>query len=424
MTDTIVKMPRLADTLVEGTVGKWLKQVGESVAVGEPLVSIETDKVTTDVTAPAAGSVLELLVPEGQTVAVETPIARIGAAEGAAASSATPATSAAPETTAPPQVDTQLDEATVMRTVTDQAPSVTRSVTGPKTTPLAARLLAEHGLRASDLGTAGRVTKADVLRYLAERHEPSVHGEPMEGSEPFERLPDNVVPLSSMRKAIAEHMVRARKTIPMGQTVLQADLTDVANWREREKGPFELREGAALTYTVLFVHALAQALRAPREPAPRQSQKQAGAQSHEQRPVDIGVAVALEAGLIVPVIRGADALSLAETARALADVAERARSGKLQPGETRGALMTVTNVGSFGNLFASPIVPLEQIGILGPGIVERRPMPTKDGGIKIGWRCWLTLMFDRRAFDDLAADRFLRSVLELLLQIPEHAHRG
>src|SRR6266542_1085289 len=371
-------MPRLADTLVEGTVGKWLKQVGESVAVGEPLVSIETDKVTTDVTAPAAGSVLELLVPEGQTVAVETPIARIGAAEGAAASSATPATSAAPETPVPPEVDTQLDEATVMRTVTDQAPSVTRSVTGPKTTPLAARLLAEHGLRASDLGTAGRVTKADVLRYLAERHEPSVHGEPMEGSEPFERLPDNVVPLSSMRKAIAEHMVRARKTIPMGQTVLQADLTDVANWREREKGPFELREGAALTYT----------------------------------------------GLIVPVIRGADALSLAETARALADVAERARSGKLQPGETRGALMTVTNVGSFGNLFASPIVPLEQIGILGPGIVERRPMPTKDGGIKIGWRCWLTLMFDRRAFDDLAADRFLRSVLELLLQIPEHAHRG
>src|SRR6266542_4472801 len=326
-------MPRLADTLVEGTVGKWLKQVGESVAVGEPLVSIETDKVTTDVTAPAAGSVLELLVPEGQTVAVETPIARIGAAEGAA-SSATPATSAAPETTAPPQVDSQLDEATVMRTVTDQAPSVTRSVTGPKTTPLAARLLAEHGLRASDLGTAGRVTKADVLRYLAERHEPSVHGEPMEGSEPFERLPDNVVPLSSMRKAIAEHMVRARKTIPMGQTVLQADLTDVANWREREKGPFELREGAALTYTVLCVHALAQALRAPLEPAPRQSQKQAGAQSHEQRPVDIGVAVALEAGLIVPVIRGADALSLAETARALADVAERARSGKLQPGET------------------------------------------------------------------------------------------
>ncbi len=368
MTDAVVKMPRLADTLVEGTVGKWLKQVGDAVASGEPLVSIETDKVTTELTSPATGSVLELLVHEGQTVAVETPIARIGAAVD--------------------KVDAGVDETSVTHDA--------ESVTSAKPTPVAARLLAEHGLDASQLHASGRITKADVLHYLEQQHERPPQQE---------RPAADVIPLSSMRKAIAEHMVKARQTIPMGQTVLQADLTEVAIWRERTKTSFEQENGAPLTYTVLFVHALARALAA------------------RQTPVDVGVAVALEAGLIVPVLRGADALSLGELARSLHDVATRARSGKLEPGETRGALMTVTNVGSFGNLFASPIVPLEQIGIFGPGIVERRPMPSPDSGIRIGWRCWLTLMFDRRAFDDLAADRFLRSVLELLLQLPQDAHR-
>jgi pyruvate/2-oxoglutarate dehydrogenase complex dihydrolipoamide acyltransferase (E2) component len=368
VSDTLVRMPKLADTLVEGTVGKWLKQVGESVAAGEPLVSIETDKVTTEVTSPAAGSVLELLVPEGQTVAIETPIARIGAAS--------PHPNPLPEGEgAPPPLP--LGEVDAQRRVR----------AGPRPTPVATRLLAEHGLTADDLGTAKRVTSADVLRYLEEQNR------------------SNVVPLSRMRRAIAEHMVRARQTIPMGQTVMQADLTDLATRREREKQAFERDSGAPLTYTVLFIHALARAL------------------ATRQEPVDVGVAVAVEAGLIVPVVRNADRLSLAETARALVDLATRAKSGGLQPGETRGALMTLTNVGSFGNLFASPIVPLEQIGILGPGIVERRPLPTGDGGIRIGWRCWMTLMFDRRVFDDLAADRFLGSVIELLFQLPQHAHR-
>ncbi len=357
---TVIRMPKLADTLVEGTVGKWLKQVGDSVASGEPLASIETDKVTTELTSPAAGAVLELLVAEGQTVAVDTPIARVGAADAVV--------EAAPPDTPPQAVPAK-----------------------PKATPVAARLLAEHGLTADALANGRRLKKADVLQYL-------------EAKQPA--APEAIKPLSSMRRAIAEHMTRAAREIPMGQTVMQADLTDVAALREQTKADFERENGAPLTFTVLFAHALAKAL------------------SLRRQPVDIGVAVALEAGLIVPVVRSADTLGLAGTARALTDLAGRARTGKLQLEETRGALMTLTNVGSFGNLFASPIVPLEQIGIFGPGIVERRPMPTSNGGIKIGYRCWLTLMFDRRAFDDLAADRFLRSVLELLLQLPEHAHRG
>lgn len=359
MAETVIRMPRLADTLVEGTVARWLKRVGDTVNAGEPLASIETDKVTTELTASVAGAVLELLVDEGATVPVDTAIARIGAAE------------AAQE---PPAVGTPMP-------IVDAPPP-------RKATPVAARLLAEHGLAAHDIAAQRRVTKADVLRHL-------------------ERTPESgLVPLTSMRRAIAEHMVRASQTIPMGQTVMHVDLTELVAWRDAHKAAFQQAEGAPLTFTVLFVAALAHALQ-PRGP------------------VDLGVAVALDAGLIVPVIRAADKLSLGDTARAVLDIATRARSGQLQPTETHGALMTVTNVGSFGNLFASPIVPLNQIGILAPGVVERRPLPAPGGGITFGWRCLLTLMFDRRAFDDLAADRLLGSVCrELLLELPEHAHRG
>jgi len=183
---------------------------------------------------------------------------------------------------------------------------------------------------------------------------------------------------------------------------MAADLTRLVAWRDEHKTAFQAREGANLTFTVFFVYALAQQL-------------------VSQRPVDLGVAVALEHGLIVPVLRHADSLTLAETARGVADLAERARGGRLAPNETQGASMTVTNVGSFGNLTASPIIPLGQVGILGPGLVERRPMPASDHGIRIGWRCLLSLMFDRRALTELAADRFLRGVIAQLVAIPEGA---
>jgi pyruvate/2-oxoglutarate dehydrogenase complex dihydrolipoamide acyltransferase (E2) component len=363
----VVTMPKLADTLVDGTVARWLKRVGDAVREGEPLAAIETDKVSSELVAPTTGTVAELLAPEGQPVPVDSVIARIAPA--------------LPQTTPPPSAPA------------DQATEPGR----PRVTPLASKLLAEHGLTPADLPVApeGRVDKDAVLRYLdARATRPSV--------PPEHPVGEGLAPLSPMRRAIAEHMAEARRTIPHGQAVLGVDLTALALWRESEKAAFRQREGAPLTFTVLFVHALARALAATRDAAP----------------IDLGVAVALDRGLIVPVVRHADRLDLPGTARAVADLAQRARAGRLDLAETRGALMTVTNVGSFGNLAAFPIVPLHQRGILGPGLVEQRPLPLPGPGLRLGWRCLLALVFDRRAFDDLGADRLLRRVEHELAALP------
>jgi 2-oxoisovalerate dehydrogenase E2 component (dihydrolipoyl transacylase) len=354
----VVRMPKLADTLVEGTLGRWLKQPGQHVAAGEPLASIETDKVTTELTAPAAGTLLELLVAEGEVVPIETPIARIGA----------PSASSAPGRAAAPS-----------------APAAS-APESPRPTPVASRLLEEHGLRAEDVDAGSRrLTKEDVLRHLEARSETHTI---------------SLTPLTSMRRAIAQHMVKARQTIPHGQTVMAADLTELWRWRDSTRSDFEAMYGARLTFTVCFLNALARAL------------ADAG-----RRNVDLGVAVAVQNGLVVPVIRSADTLLLGETARALERIAQRARASSLIAEDMQGALMTLTNVGSFGNLLASPIVPLGQMGILGPGVVERRAMPAFDG-IRLGHQCFVSLMYDRRAFDDFAADRFLGSVVDHLRQLP------
>jgi 2-oxoisovalerate dehydrogenase E2 component (dihydrolipoyl transacylase) len=394
MSETLVRMPKLADTLVEGTLGAWLKQVGETVGQGEPLASIETDKVTTEMSSPAAGRLLEVLVLEGQTVPVETVIARLGSAETA---SNIPAA-------VPPGAQAE------------------RQLGPPKPTPVAARLLTEHGLAAEQVTSRpGRLTKHEVLKYLEDKpgaKPPLPLGEggdegylradnhPSPALRAVESTPRGrggfLTPLTPMRRAIADHMLRARQTIPHGQTVMDADLTRVVAWRDLQKAAFQHAEDANLSFTVLFVYALARKLA-----------------SEDGGPVGLGVAVALDAGLIVPVLRKAHSLTLGATARGLADLVSRARTRTLTPDETLGAKMTVTNVGSFGNLTASPIVPLGQVGILGPGLVERRPMPTADSGIRIGWRCRLSLMFDRRALDDLGADRLLRGIVDELHRIPD-----
>jgi len=450
MDATAVRMPKLADTLVEGTVARWLKAVGDHVSAGEPLVEIETDKVSTELAAPAGGVLTELVVAEGQTVPIDAVIARIGGDETPSHSAAwTPSPEAAtpvsfgsapvarsphpdplPEgegAIAPSPSGRGRDVAALRGVRAGDVPAASR-----RPTSVAARLLAEHNLSAEQLGdvAAGRVTKQDVQRYLQSQAATPAHAR---ADTALDRAGDSrtaptaasiLQPVSPMRRAIADHMAKARATIPHGQTVMEADLTRLVAWREQEKAAFEAREGARLTLSVFFLLALGRALGSSvgRAAVPAL----AGADTPPPPPgtlappekvhpaIDIGVAVALDDGLIVPVVRSAEALSLGEVARAVDDLAARARAGRLLPSETRGALMTVTNVGSFGNLAAFPILPLGQAGILGPGIVEQRPLTTPGGGVRLGWRCLLALVFDRRLLTDLAADRLLRAVVDEL----------
>lgn len=348
--ERVVLMPRLADTLVEGTLARWLKGVGDTVQIGEPLAALETDKVSTDLPAPASGTVLELLVENGRTVPVDTPLARIGT------HSATPS-----------------------RDDREPTPPV-------KPTPVAARLLAEHGLEASDLRQSGRVTKTDVLDHLAARSSSQ----------------DSAQPLSSMRRAIAAHMTRSAANIRHGSAVMAADLTAVAAWRDTHKSAFAAaHDGAALTFTVLFVHALASAV------AERTSAA-----------VHLGVAVAVDGGVLVPVVRDANSLSIAQTATHLADLARRARSNELVPTDMQGATLTLTNVGSFGNLTASPLIPVGQDGIMAPGLLTPYAFATAHGGITQGLRSLVAFVFDRERFADLEAEQLLSRFIAFLSTTP------
>jgi pyruvate/2-oxoglutarate dehydrogenase complex dihydrolipoamide acyltransferase (E2) component len=217
-----------------------------------------------------------------------------------------------------------------------------------------------------------------------------------------------------MRRGIAEHMVRSRATIPHGYTVMAADLTPLAAWRERQREAFLQVEGAPLTYTVCFLAALAGALEQLAGSLPLPLPAKEG-----RTVVDLGVAVAVPQGLLVPVLRNAATRSLGEVARQLQDLAGRARAGQLAPVDMGGAVMSVTNVGSFGNLAAFPLIPVGQVGILGPGSIERRPMPTGDGGIRSGWQCLLSLSYDRSMLDEVQADQLLRRVIDALAGLPE-----
>jgi pyruvate/2-oxoglutarate dehydrogenase complex dihydrolipoamide acyltransferase (E2) component len=468
--EMLVRMPKLADTLVEGTVSRWLKSVGEAVAEGEPLVEIETDKVTTELPSPFGGVLVEQVSPEGRTVPVDAVIGRIGSGGAGGRGDAGTRGRGDEERETGRRGDRETGRGGEGET--GRAGEETRAagiqggglpgavVQRPRATSVAARLLSEHGLRVEEVaeGAPGRrVMKADVLDYVESRgapardvsqhaprpisttvpDHPSPHPlvspaapppltpspatplphalapstlHPLTGARQVrERIegggteaPFTLQPLTSMRRAIAEHMARARATIPHGQTVMEVDVTRLVAWREKEKSAFQAREGANLTYTVFFLAALGRALRRVARDLelalPTRAQSVA---------IDLGLAVALDGGLIVPVVREVDRLSLGEMARAIQDLADRARAGKLAPNETTGAVMSVTNVGSFGNLTAFPIVPLNQVGILGPGVVEQRPLPLGDGGIRLGWRCLLALVFDRRVLSDFAADRFV-----------------
>lgn len=388
---TDVLMPKLADTLVEGTVARWLKAANDVVQAGEPIVEIETDKVTTEMTAPTAGTLSELLVAAGETVPIGTPLARIRAQD-------------------------------------EKEPA-------KRVSPLAARVAQAHGIDLTRVNTPGsRITRADVELHLAQgsqsmpasppltRQAKQVDGNEREGTSvpmPGSTLlrasssvfgQREVMPLTGLRRATAARMAIVRQ-VPTGCAVVEADVTALEQFYRQERDAWLVREGFPLTYTPFFLYALAQSLLS--WPVARQALR--NGQREPRDAVHVGVAVALEDGLIVPVIRDADQYDLPGLARIQADLVARARAHRLRPEEVIGGIATLTNVGSLGGLLALPMLNEHQAVILGVGAVTRRAVGASDG---IHYRscAYLSLTFDRRLLDDLQAERFLLDVAHRITQ--------
>ena len=427
MTSKVI-MPQLGESVVEGTVSRWLKNKGDRIQQYEPLVEVSTDKVDTEIPSPASGVLLDILVAEGETVRAGALLALIGEPEEAGSTGSRSSGNGKDH-----------DE---MRA----------AYTG-HVTPVVARMVAEHDLDLSAIrgtGRGGRITKKDVEAYLAgaeSRPETEVPAweQPGEGdlfkpteeylpkpaekpaaarpTEPAARKPERVHPvepvpegtpgervqLTAMRRSIAEHMVRSKlQTAPHVTTVFEADMSAVMKHREAHRAEFASK-GVNLTLTAYFVAASVTALQA--HPAINAEWRDDSIFRHNVQ--HIGVAVALDEGLIVPVIRNAQDLNLLGIARAVNDLAARARSQQLKPDEIRGGTFTISNHGVSGSLFATPIIHQPQAAILGAGIVEKR-VTVIDDAIAIRPMCYLSLTFDHRIVDGAEADGFMMTLKRAL----------
>jgi 2-oxoglutarate dehydrogenase E2 component (dihydrolipoamide succinyltransferase) len=432
---TKVIMPQLGESVVEGTVTKWLKAVGEKVNEFEPILELNTDKVDTEVPAPASGTVLKIYIGEGQTVRAGTLLGVIGEAG-----------EAVPEEAAEPQPTSGRPKPTLAPA--QPAPAAAAPMAKQDLgfiSPVVARIAAENDVDLAQVrgtGQGGRITKKDVLAYLAASKagparpawETPASGElfrPTEevfgakpavpaaataqGERPAPAQPETLQPLSIVRRSIAEHMIRSRHTSAHVTTVMEADLTRVVAHREVNKQAFS-GDGANLTFTTYFVAASVAGLKAV--PLVNASWSEAGIVLH--RRVNIGVAVSLgEQGLIVPVIKDADQKSLLGLAKAINDLSARARSRQLRPDEVQEGTFTITNHGIAGSLFATPIINQPQCAILGVGAIQKRVVVVEGesgraDSIAIKPMVYLTLTFDHRILDGAIADAFLGRVVEAL----------
>ena len=428
---TEVIMPQLGESVVEGTVTKWLVEEGDQIDEFEALLEVNTDKVDTEVPAPASGVLLKIYVPEGQTVNAGTLLAAIGEP------GETPPDGPEPQA-APVQEEAEPESAAV--TQPRKVVSAGRSEDLGFISPVVARISAKHNVdlhKVSGSGRAGRITKKDVLAYVesgdasaettAAPWESPASGElfrPTEelfkSAEPVEVAgkTGEVIPHTAVRKSIAQHMLRSKETSPHVTTVMEADLSRVVNHRRVNKPLFE-RDGVKLTYTAYFAAATVQALK--EVPVVNSSWADDGVYLHPQ--VNLGMAVSLgEDGLIVPVIKGAEQLSLLALAGAINDLAERARARELEPDEVQGGTFTITNHGTAGSLFATPIINQPQAAILGVGAIQKRvvamEMKSPDGGSEdvfaIRPMLYLSLTFDHRILDGAVADHFLGKIVTAL----------
>jgi pyruvate dehydrogenase E2 component (dihydrolipoamide acetyltransferase) len=468
---TDVVMPQMGESIAEGTIVRWMKKVGDKVDRDEPLFEISTDKVDAEIPSPAAGVVSEIRVKEGETVPVNSVVAVIGSASAAASSPAATADKAAeppkpspqadgsstasappteqavaepsghyheredlpppPRTSAPARPDAGEGRASTARG--EDRASSTEETIRERSSPLVRKIAKEHNLDISQIrgtGIAGRVTKDDILGFIekgqvgqvgpasaapssspasARQAAAPVSGAPVPPAPQFKPgASDHVEKMSPMRKRIAEHMVVSRRTSAHVHSVFEVNFTRVAKIREAKKAEFE-RAGVKVTYLSFIIKAAVDALRA----VPIVNASVDGDSIVYHKDINVGIAVALDWGLIVPVVKHADEKNLVGISRAVADLANRARSKQLKPEEVSGGTFTITNPGVFGALFGMPIINQPQVAILGVGNVEKRPVVVDDA-IAIRPMAYLTLGYDHRVVDGAVADEFMSIIKKTL----------
>jgi 2-oxoglutarate dehydrogenase E2 component (dihydrolipoamide succinyltransferase) len=424
---TNIVMPQMGESVAEGTVVRWIKKVGDRVDRDEPLFEISTDKVDAEIPAPAAGVLTEIRVKEGETVPVDSVVGVIGAGDevGLPAGSEAVTVEAEPPAAPPPPRAGRTTVASSLAPTPPAAP--TGDLAGPaeppadqrdrlrrtKSSPLVRRIAQEHDVdlaRLQGSGVGGRVTKNDILRHLEGRSDEQAApaGARPAGARPDDRV--DIVPMSVMRRKIAEHMVLSRRTSAHVHSVFEVDFHRVSQIRDQKKADYESR-GAKLTFMAFIAKAVCDALRS----VPIVNASIDGENIVYRKDINLGVAVALDWGLIVPVIKNADEKNLLGLSRAIADLAARARAKQLKPEEVQGGTFTITNPGAFGTLFGMPIINQPQVAILGVGTIEKRVVVIDDA-IHVRPRGFLTLGYDHRLVDGAVADAFMADVKRALEQ--------
>ncbi len=427
-----VVMPQMGESIVEGTLTKWLKKVGDQVERDEPLFEISTDKVDTEIPSPAAGTLTEILAQEGDTVQVNAVVARIGDGDGAAAAApAAEEKKEEPKPEEPPKEEPKKEEPKeepkpAQAEAPAEAAGEEEEFSGP-VSPLVRRMARENNIDLKTVkgtGAGGRITRADLEAVIGkgETAEPApaekaeeparpaaeAKAEPAPATKPVPPR-TRVEPMSIMRAKIAEHMTHSKRTSAHVTTVHRVDMTKIAQVRAKAKDDFQQRYGFGLTFLPFITRAAVEALR--QFPVVNASIEGTNVLYHNE--VNIGIAVALENGLIVPVIRNADEKNIVGLQRSIVDLASRARSRQLKPDEVQGGTFSITNFGSFGSLFATPVINQPQVAILGVGAIEKAPVVIGDA-IAIRSMAYLALTFDHRLIDGALADQFCQKVKAVL----------
>src|ERR671910_687366 len=431
---TSVTLPALGESVTEGTVTRWLKQPGEEVQADEPLLEVSTDKVDTEIPSPASGTLLEIKVAEDETVEVGTELAVIGSADSSDGRPQAPAdqapAQAAEQARRGGRVPEQQAPPARRPAAADQAPSGAERPSGdgsPYVTPLVRKLAAEHSVDLAELtgtGVGGRIRKQDVLaaaeqaRKTAAQPAPAAAApvRPSAAAPAASALRGKTEKMSRLRATIARRMVESLRVSAQLTTIVEVDVTAIARLRQRAKAGFEAREGVKLSFLPFFAKAAVEALKAhPNVNATIDTDKGEITYFDAEH---LGVAVDTERGLLVPVIREAGDLSIAGLARKIADLADRTRNNKIMPDELSGGTFTLTNTGSRGALFDTPIINQPQVGILGTGTVVKRPVVITDetgaDSIAIRSMAYLSLTYDHRLVDGADAARFLATIKQRL----------